>query len=149
MIDAEAVARVVEGCPSVSRLTSGPGVEVATYLQGRRVPGVRLAEGRLEVHVAARYGPPMPAVAEEIRQALAGYIGGARVAVFIDELDVDGSDDEDIGAKGSDVKGSDVKGSDVNGSDVKGSDVKGSDVNGSDVKDVPAHDPGQAAGMGA
>lgn len=124
MIDAEAVARMVEGCSSVSRLTSGPGVEVATYLQGRRVPGVRLAEGQVEVHVAARYGPPMPAVAEEIRQALAGHIGGARVAVFIDELDVDGSDDEDISASRSDASGS-------------------------DDEDVPGHGPGQAAGMGA
>lgn len=89
MIDVEAVARVVQGCPSVARLTSGPGVEVATYLQGRRVPGVRLAEGEVEVHVAARYGPSMPAVAEEVRQALAGLVDDARVAVFIDELDVD------------------------------------------------------------
>lgn len=86
--DAEAVATVVESCPSVARLTAGNlGVEVATYLPGRRVRGVRLDGGTVEVHVAARHGVPLPRVGEDVRAAVAPLVGGAPVSVYIDDLD--------------------------------------------------------------
>jgi hypothetical protein len=85
--DAEAVAAAVEACPSVSRLTAGSGVEVATYLAGRRVRGVRLDGGTVEVHVAARYGAVLPDVAREVRAAVR-LLTDAPVSVFIDDLDV-------------------------------------------------------------
>ncbi len=87
-VDAEAVAEVVTRCPSVVRLTPGPGVESVTYLPGRRVPGVRLGDAGLEVHVVARYGPTMPEVAEEIRGALRPLLGDAPVSVVIHDVDV-------------------------------------------------------------
>ena len=86
--DAEAVATAVEACPSVARLTAGNlGVEVATYLPGRRVRGVRLDGATVEVHVAARDGVPLPRVGEDVRAAVAPLVGGARVSVYIDDLD--------------------------------------------------------------
>lgn len=89
-VDVDAVARSVERCPSVARLAAWNGVEVATYLPGRKVPGVRVVGGELEVHVVARYGSPLPGVAAEIRRALETTAGGLPVAVFIDELEVPG-----------------------------------------------------------
>lgn len=74
----------------MARLAPGRGVEVATYLRGRRVRGIRLAEDQLEVHVAARYGPSMPEVAGEVRSAVAAHLGAKPVAVFIDDVEVPG-----------------------------------------------------------
>lgn len=91
-IDAEAVAEVVSRCPSVVKLTPGPGVERVTYLPGRRVPGVRMGDAGLEVHVVARYGPTMPEVAAEIRTALLPLLGGAPVSVVIQDVDVEVDD---------------------------------------------------------
>ncbi len=89
-MDVEALARAVEGCPSVAWLAPGRGAEVATYLRGRRITGIRVVEGQLEVHVAARYGPSMPEVADEVRSAVAAHLGDKPVAVFIDDVEVPG-----------------------------------------------------------
>ncbi|MDP8955159.1 MAG: hypothetical protein M3N37_09660 [Actinomycetota bacterium] len=95
VIDVDAVVHVVAQCPSVARLTSGTGVEAVSYLPGRRVPGVRVGEGGLEVHVVARYGPTMAQVAEEIRRGLRPLVGDAAVSVVIHDLDVDADADAD------------------------------------------------------
>ena len=83
------VVRAVEDCPSVARMAPGAVVEVATYLPGRRVPGVRLGDGVLEVHVVARYGQALPDVAEEVRRALVDVVGRRPIAVFIEDLDLE------------------------------------------------------------
>ena len=88
-VDVDEVVRAVEGCPSVARMAAGAVVEVATYLPGRRVPGVRLGDDVLEVHVVACYGQALPDVADEIRRALVDVVGRRRIAVFIDDLDLD------------------------------------------------------------
>lgn len=88
-IDVDAVVRIVLSCPSVARLAPGTAVEVATYLPGRRVPGVRLVDGAVEVHVVAHYGQRLPDVADEVRRALADVVGERRVEIFIDDLDLD------------------------------------------------------------
>jgi uncharacterized alkaline shock family protein YloU len=88
-LDVDEIAGIVQRCPSVVRLAAGNGVEVATYLPGRRVPGVRVGDGTVEVHVVARYGKALPEVADEVRRALGASIGRRQVAVFIDDLDLD------------------------------------------------------------
>ena len=90
VIDAEAVAAAVDACPSVVRRSAGRGVEVATYLPGRRIEGIRWDDGRVEVHVEVRYGSRLPAVAEEIRSAIAGHVAGHAVDVVIADVDVEG-----------------------------------------------------------
>ncbi len=87
-VDTEVIAAVVAACPSVARLYGGLAAEVATYLPGRRVEGVRLAENQLEVHVVAAWDVPLPQVADEIRGAAASEAGGLPVAVFIDDVDI-------------------------------------------------------------
>src|SRR4051812_17808760 len=54
--DPDAIVAAIATCPSVSGLSGGIAGEVATYLPGRRVAGVRAAPGEVEVHVIARYG---------------------------------------------------------------------------------------------
>jgi hypothetical protein len=88
VVDADAVAETVCRCPSVARLTPGSGVEAVTYLPGRRVPGVRVGDAGLEVHVVARYGLTMAEVADEIRVALRPLVADAAVSVVIHDVDL-------------------------------------------------------------
>ncbi len=89
--DADAIAAAALATPGVSALHGGPGLEIAAYLPGRRVAGVRLPGDRVEVHVAARYGTVLPRLAEEVRAAVTPVAGGLPVEVHIDDLDVAGA----------------------------------------------------------
>lgn len=69
--DAEAVAAAAAACEGVHALTRGSDVvEIATYLPGRRVLGVRVSPGRAEVHIVARYGVNVVEVADRVRAAV-------------------------------------------------------------------------------
>ena len=93
-VDAERVAQAVEKVPTVARLSAGStGAEVATYLPGRRVRGVRVADGTVEVHVVARWPAVLPEVGEAVRSAAAPLVGGRAIEVVIDDLDVPGLDE--------------------------------------------------------
>jgi hypothetical protein len=87
-VDARAVAERIVACPGVARLSGGAFGEVATYLPGLRVPGVRLVGGILEVHVVSRWDVPVPTLAAEVRAAVAPAAGGHEVAVFIDDIEL-------------------------------------------------------------
>ncbi|MGH9041001.1 MAG: Asp23/Gls24 family envelope stress response protein [Acidimicrobiia bacterium] len=93
-VDVDAVAERAAGCRSVARLFPGAVGEVATYLPGRRVPGVRLAGGQIQVHVVARWGVRVPDLAAEVRAAVAPVSAGFPIAVHVDDLDVPESGDE-------------------------------------------------------
>ena len=82
----EALAAAVIGCPDVAALSGGAFGEVATYLAGRRISGVRLLEDSIEIHVITRWGTPLPSVAEQVRAACAPFAGGRRVDVTIDDV---------------------------------------------------------------
>ena len=86
--DLDAVMAAVVACPSVAGMAGGPFGEVATYLPGRRLPGVRLAADELEIHVVARWGPSLPDVADAVRQAVVPLAGGWPVTVYIDDIEV-------------------------------------------------------------
>ena len=88
--DVEAVAAAAQGCPLVAGLTGGRFGEVATYMPGRRILGVREADGTVEVHVVARWGTPLPELADTVRAAVAPYAGELPVAVFIDDIELPG-----------------------------------------------------------
>jgi hypothetical protein len=61
--------------------------EVATYLPGRRVQGVRVQDDVLEVHLVARWGTPLPEVGAEVRRAIAGLAGGRPITVAIEDVE--------------------------------------------------------------
>jgi hypothetical protein len=88
-IDVDAIAEAVAACPSVSRLSGGRFGEVATYLPGRRVTGIRVATGAIEVHVVALWVPSLLAISDEVRTALASLELGRPVQLFIDDVTVE------------------------------------------------------------
>lgn len=90
MADLEAVAAAAQGCPVVAGLTGGRYGEIATYRPGRRIVGVREAEGAVEVHVVARWGTPLPELADQVRAAVSPHAGGLPVAVFVDDIELPG-----------------------------------------------------------
>ena len=86
--DLDAVAAAVAACPLVAGLSGGVFGEVATYLPGRRLVGVRLHDAELELHVVARWGTPLPDVGDAVRRAVAPSAGGRPVTVYIDDIEV-------------------------------------------------------------
>ena len=85
---ADAVAAAVRECSAVARLAPGP---VATYLPGRVVRGVAVGGGEVRVAVVARYGPPLPRVAADVRAAVRQVDPGLRVEVLIEDVDLPAS----------------------------------------------------------
>lgn len=96
--DLERVAAAALGCPAVANLVGGPLGEVATYLPGRRLTGVRAGEDGVEIHVVARWGRPLPEVADAVRIAVAPHTGGRPVAVFIDDIELPDAPEADDAA---------------------------------------------------
>ena len=88
--DVEAVAAAAQACPLVAGLAGGRFGEVATYLPGKRIVGVREVDGAVEVHVVARWGTPLPQLADVVRAAVAPYAGGLGVAVFVEDIELPG-----------------------------------------------------------
>lgn len=84
------VAAAVLAIPGVVGLHPGPFGEVATYLPGRRVSGVRLAPGRCEVHVVLLTGVPLHETAEAVRRAAAAVVG-TPVDVYVEDLATGGT----------------------------------------------------------
>lgn len=88
--DAEAIAARVAACPSVVRLAPRRAAgEVATYLPGRRVGGVRVRGDGIEVSVVGRWGVTVPDLAAEIRRAAAPLAGGRPVLVHVEDIDAE------------------------------------------------------------
>ena len=86
--DLEAVAAAALSCPLIADLAGGSFGEVATYRPGRRILGVREVDGVVEVHVVARWGSPLPEVAEVVRAAVTPSACGLPVAVFVDDIEL-------------------------------------------------------------
>jgi len=72
---AELVAGLVKGMPGVVGLHGGVFGEVATYLPGRRVSGIRITPERAEVHVTLVWGEPVRATAAAVRDAVTELTG--------------------------------------------------------------------------
>ncbi|MGL5859270.1 MAG: hypothetical protein ACRC35_12870 [Angustibacter sp.] len=66
-IDIDQIATAVRSTPGIEELSSGAFGEVASYLPGRQVPGVRERAGRWDVHVVLRWGTPAQLAAERVR----------------------------------------------------------------------------------
>ncbi len=85
--DADAVAVAALAVADVTALHGGRHGEVATYLPGRRVLGVRTGPGRAEVHVVAVFGPNVARVADRVRASVQRATPAATVVdVVISDL---------------------------------------------------------------
>jgi hypothetical protein len=85
--DPDSIAAAVLGCLTVARLSGGIAGEVAAYLPGRRVTGLRITDTTLAVHVVGRYGPSMSEISSDVVRAVTPQAGGRQVCVVIDDLD--------------------------------------------------------------
>jgi hypothetical protein len=86
-VDVDAVAAAVRACMGVAGLDGGRFGEVASYLPGRKVPGVVVSDGRVMVRVRARWGIPAPDLAALITTALTPFTGGKPVDVVVGDID--------------------------------------------------------------
>jgi hypothetical protein len=86
-VDVDAVAAAVQGCAGVSALDGGQDGEIATYLPGRKVPGVQVSGGRVRVQIRSRWGVPATELAVLITVALAPLTGSRPVDVLIADID--------------------------------------------------------------
>jgi hypothetical protein len=77
-----AAARSVEG---VADLHGGVFGEIGTYLPGGRVAGIRIAGGRVEVHVTLYWDYPVRATADAVRSAVEP-LAGQPVYVTVEDL---------------------------------------------------------------
>jgi len=87
-LDPDAIATAVLACPEVAGLSGGLVGEVATYLPGRRVTGVRVATSGVEVSVVGRYGLTVAEIAAAVRDAVGRVAGSGPVDVVIADLAV-------------------------------------------------------------
>ena len=70
-----------------------PG-SVVSYLPGRQLSGLRIADGEVTVQVVAQWGVPLPEVARQVRAAVGPLVGSRRVDVVAADLaGVPGCDD--------------------------------------------------------
>jgi len=73
---ADRVAAAALAVRGVTGLHGGMFGETATYLPGRRVPGVRLTEDVTDIHLSLTYGAPVFATAQQVRTAVAALVPG-------------------------------------------------------------------------
>ena len=89
LLDARALVRAVETCPDVAGVSGGVvGEVIATYLPGERVVGVRESGDGVEIHIVARWGRPLPEIAEQVRRAVRPLVGPVDVLVVIDDIEL-------------------------------------------------------------
>jgi uncharacterized alkaline shock family protein YloU len=89
-VDPDAVSAAALSCPQVAGLSGGFAGEVATYLPGRSVAGVRVGDNEVEIHIVARWGANLPEVADAVRLAVKPVTGGVRTSVYVEDIEVPG-----------------------------------------------------------
>ncbi|CAN5338141.1 hypothetical protein BH11ACT6_BH11ACT6_00130 [soil metagenome] len=70
------IASAVTAVAGVADLHGGMFGEAATYLPGRRVPGIRLNDEDTEIHVSLLFGYHVRDTAEAVRDAVAQLVAG-------------------------------------------------------------------------
>ena len=81
------LAAAVLATEGVAALHPGIFEEVATYLPGRRVRGIRITDHGCEIHVVLNWGAPIWATASAVRQAAARLVEGAVDVTIADIAD--------------------------------------------------------------
>jgi hypothetical protein len=84
---ADAIAAAVLDCPAVATLhPGGLARRTVTYLPGRRVEGVHVADDRIAVSVVGIQGIPITVLATQVRTAVEPLAGGHPVDVHVADL---------------------------------------------------------------
>lgn len=82
---ADVIAAAVRAVQGVHDLHAGVVGEVATYLPGRRVNGVRMRDLGCAVHVVLEWGAPVGATTEAVRAAVQTHVSGP-VDVTVEDI---------------------------------------------------------------
>lgn len=85
------LAAAVLAHPGVARLDGGPFGTVASFLPGRRrIVGVRIGTGDepVELAVVARFGIPLPRLADELGAVVRALLGPVGVEVRFSDVDI-------------------------------------------------------------
>lgn len=85
-IDVDAVAAAVRSCLDVDDLDGGAFDTVASYLPGRRVPGVRVGADRITIQLRSRWGVPMPQIGRQVRAAVLPLIGRQTLDIVVSDI---------------------------------------------------------------
>ncbi|MGX6607099.1 hypothetical protein ACWKSP_33995 [Micromonosporaceae bacterium Da 78-11] len=85
--EADDIAALALGVPDVVRLHAGRFGEVATYLPGRRVTGVKLGDDVIEVHVVVAGQVPVRETAQVLHASVAALVA-TPVHVYIEDVEV-------------------------------------------------------------
>jgi hypothetical protein len=86
----ERIAEALLAHPGVAALSGGPFGTIATYLPGRRLPGIVLGDGGEpdRIAVVLHYGAPVEATAADLRRIVAAESGARRVDVTVTDLEL-------------------------------------------------------------
>jgi hypothetical protein len=85
-LDVDDIAAAVLRCSGVAGLGSGTIGELATYLPGRRVPGIRVTPERVELEICAVWGSPAALIASQIWEALSTVVTDRPVEILITDI---------------------------------------------------------------
>jgi hypothetical protein len=85
-IDVDDIQAAVLTCPGVAGLGSGTIGELATYLPGRRVAGIRVSATLVELEICAVWGAPAQQIAAQILTALAAIVTDRPVEITIVDI---------------------------------------------------------------
>ena len=85
-VDVDAVAAAVRGGAGVEDLATGALGSVATYLPGRTVAGVAVAQDHMTVQLRSRWGVSTGTVAGQVRSAVAALVGLRRVDIVVADI---------------------------------------------------------------
>jgi uncharacterized alkaline shock family protein YloU len=84
--DADRVVGIACAVPGVTGMHGGMFGEVATYLPGRRIHGVRLDDTHIDVHVVLSDDAAVRETATAVRQAVAAAFSGFAVDVTVEDI---------------------------------------------------------------
>jgi hypothetical protein len=85
-IDVDDIYAEVIACPGVAGLGSGMIGELATYLPGRRVPGIRVTPELVQLEICARWGPSAQQIGAQIWAALASVVTDRPIEIAITDI---------------------------------------------------------------
>lgn len=91
------IADAARAHPAVLRMHGGPFGEITSYLPGRQVAGVRVAEdGSVEVCVVALLDRSLPDIAAELREQVRAVTGPVPVHITVADVEQPGDASPDV-----------------------------------------------------
>ena len=124
--------------PGVTGLHAGVFGEVATYLPGSRVSGVRMSDDSGEVHIVVDINHDLRAVADEV-VTVASQVAGVPVSVVVEDISVGPTEshDEPQTTSGETTSAGTTSGGDTPAGEIPVGDIPVGDI---PIGDIPIGD---------